>query len=295
MKCIKQFLISCLCVVGCALPAFARDEYVKVTFRAEVSPAFIEMLSQTFRTPAPRQMGPQTWIFKVPVLRTRNQYAELFAHLPAVAHTDPVPSYQVADQLQPTAVNVQPYQPPVPVKSTDYVPRELLVKFKPEARPEDIRFINSHHGAHTLSIISGIRVHRLRLPAHLSVEEAVRLYTQSPLVEYAEPNYRMKIPAPVASGSPVPVPGNTSSSLPSGTALITQIPLDGGQQVIVDFKPGTSPHQIAQFHLIYGTREVEKRSHYSYRLQLPQGLNSAVAQRIFMLHPAVIHVQRLYS
>lgn len=302
MKHIKQLLVFCLCALTCAAPALARDEFVTVTFRAETTPAFIELLGQTFQTAAPRQTGPQTWVFKVPPLRTRNQYAELFANLLAVERTDPLPNYQVADHISPIAVNAQPYQPPAQVKSSDYVPHELLVKFKTEARPEDIRFINSHHGVSTISVISGLRVHRLRLPASLSVEEAVRLYAQSPLVEYAEPNYRMKIPNPVTSALPgpssapsaSPSAGN-SAQFPGATALITQIPLDGGNQVIVDFKPGTPLNQVAQFHLIYGTREVEKRSHYSYRLQLPPGLNPGVAQRILMLHPAVVHVQRLYS
>jgi hypothetical protein len=297
MKHLKIFVISGICLLALSMPALAREEFVTVTFRPGIDKPFVQMLAETFKSPAPRQTGPQTWVFKVPTLRTRNQYAELFASLVSVSATDPAPIYQVADHINPTAVNIQPYQPGTPVKSTDYVPRELLVKFKPEASAADIRFINSHHGAAVLSVVSGIKVHRLRLPAGLSVEEAVARYGKSPLVEYAEPNYRMKVPSPVPSGSGVPVTASSTpgSQIPNGTALVTQIPLDGGNQIIVDFRPGTPLDKIAQFHLIYGTREVEKRSHYSYRLQLPQGLNPGLAVRIFMLHPAVVHVQRLYA
>lgn len=312
MKQIKLFFTTLVCASLCSLGAvaLAADEFVTVTFRPEVKKPFIETLSKTFKT-TPQQIGPQVWKFKVPPLRTRGQYAELFASLAYVTDTDPVPAYVVADHINPQAVNIQPYNPGTPVKSTDYLPNEFLVKFKATATPDDIRFINSHHGVSQLSVISGIKVHRLRLPQNLSVEEAVKLYGQSPLVEYAEPNYRMKIPTPVTSGAPstnaqgAPSPGPSSSpaagnatnqnQIPNGTAIITNIPLDGGNQIIVDFRPDTRPETLALFHQIYGTREVEKRSFYSYRLQLPQSMNANKAVRILMLHPAVIHVQRLYS
>lgn len=307
MKQIKLFFTTAVCASLCAwgLVAQAADEFVTVTFRPEVKKPFIEALSKTFKT-TPKQVSPLVWKFKVPALRTRGQYAELFASLAYVTDTDPVPAYVVADHINPQAVNIQPFNPATPVKSTDYLPNEFLVKFKANATPDDIRFINSHHGVSQLSVISGIKVHRLRLPENLSVEEAVKLYSQSPLVEYAEPNYRMKIPTPVASGAPSPAPsasgepqanGNATNQnqIPNGTAIITPIPLDGGNQIIVDFRPDTRPETLAFFHQIYGTREVEKRSFYSYRLQLPPQMNPNKAVRILMLHPAVIHVQRLYS
>ncbi len=313
MKQLKLFLTTAVCASVCALGLIAQaaDEFVTVTFRPEVKKPFIEALSKTFKT-TPKQMGPLVWSFKVPPLRTRGQYAELFASLAYVTDTDPVPAYVVADHINPQAVNVQPYNPGTPVKSTDYLPNEFLVKFKANATPDDIRFINSHHGVSQLSVISGIKVHRLRLPQNLSVEDAVKLYGQSPLVEYAEPNYRMKIPTPVTSGAPStnaqgapatdpqgaaasPAPANNQNQIPNGTAIITPIPLDGGNQIIVDFRPDTRPETLVLFHQIYGTREVEKRSFYSYRLQLPQSMNANKAVRILMLHPAVIHVQRLYS
>jgi hypothetical protein len=301
MRHIKLLLTSFVCAISLGSPALAADEFVTVTFQPQIQKSFVQMLSQTFKTPAPQQVSANVWKFKIPALRTRNQYAELFASLAYVADTDPVPAYQVADHINPQAVNIQPVNPVTPVKSTDYVPHEFLVKFKASATSEDIQFLNTHNGVNQLSVISGIQVHRLRLPQNLSVEEAVKLYNQSGIVEYAEPNYRMKIPTPVTSTPPNtanPVASATpsnSTQIPNGTAVVTQIPMDGGNQIIVDFRPNTTPETLKLFHQIYGTREVEKRSFYSYRLQLPMTMNPNKALRILMLHPAVIHVQRLYS
>ncbi|PIQ27892.1 hypothetical protein COW36_08750 [bacterium (Candidatus Blackallbacteria) CG17_big_fil_post_rev_8_21_14_2_50_48_46] len=305
MKSIKLFLTSCIFSLTLSQSVLAADQFVTVTFRPEVQTSFVEMLGETFKAPHPQNKGNHTWVFKIPSLRTRNQYAELFASLGSVASTDPAPIYQVADHINPTAVNIQPVNPGQPVKTSDYMPGELLVKFKPEASASDIKFLTTHYNASTLSVISGIHVHRLRLPQGMSVEEAKALFSKSPLVEYAEPNFKMKLPDPVSSpqagASPAPTASNTPATvgnqtqIPNGTAIVTQIPLDGGNQMIIDFKPGTTAETIAKFHKIYGTREVEKRSFYSYRLQLPLHLNPGLAVRVLMLHPAVINVQRLYS
>lgn len=277
--------------------AQARDQ-VKVTFKAATAKNFVQTLSTTFRARIIQQEGSLTYLFEVPALKSRDQYAELFASLPSVASTDPVPLYKIADHIQPQALHVQPVAPganfpdgsqPVGDPSA-YLPNELLVKFRAGVSADDIRFLNQTYGASQLSRISGIDVYRLRLPQNLSVEEAIALYGQSDLVEYAEPNYRMGLPRPPADAAAGNVP-----PLPGGTAAITPIPLDGGGQMLVYFKPGTANENVQRFHQIFGTREVKKQSFYAYRVQLPAGLNPAVAARIFKLYPHTSNVQRLYS
>ena len=81
----------------------------------------------------------------------------------------------------------------------------------------------------------------------------------------------------------------------NGPNVLTPIPLDGGGQMLIHFRPGSSQEVIDKFQLIYGTRWVQKTSFYSYRVQLPAGLNAATAVRVFKLYPGVSDVQRLYS
>ncbi|MBF2051830.1 MAG: hypothetical protein IGS03_00020 [Candidatus Sericytochromatia bacterium] len=281
--------------------AQARDQ-VKVTFKTATSKSFVQTLSTTFRARIIKQESSLTYLFEVPALKSRDQYAELFASLPSVASTDPVPLYKIADHIQPQAVHVQPLPnaPGAPYSDGSrpvgdpaaYMPQELLVKFKAGVSADDIRFLNQTYGASQLSRISGIDVYRLRLPKNLGVEEAMALYGQSELVEYAEPNYTMGLPQPPTDPA---ADAGTAPPLPGGTAAITPIPLDGGGQMLVYFKPGTGNENVQRFHQIFGTREVKKQSFYAYRVQLPAGLNPAVAARIFKLYPHTSNVQRLYS
>ena len=70
-----------------------------------------------------------------------------------------------------------------------YKEGEILVKFKPSVH--DMQKCSAHRmlGAHVMKRVKTEGVERVKLPADLSVEEAVRLYSESPDVDYAEPNY----------------------------------------------------------------------------------------------------------
>lgn len=269
------------------------DKVVKVTFKPGTPASLIEKISHAFGAPMTK-LENQTYVFQVPALKTQDQYAELFAALPTVLETVPVPEYKVADHIQPQAVHFQGVDPQTPVQNeaaantttgpdsngqaANYVPGEVLVKFKTGVTAADIAFFNQQMGTVQVSRIAGIDVYRLRLPQGMSVNDAIARYQASEWVDYAEPNYTMSLPRPV-----------------NGTQTVTAIPLDGGGQMLVHFRPGSSREVIDKFQAIYGTRWVKKTSFYSYRVQLPAGLNPAVAARVFKLYPGVSDVQRLYS
>lgn len=305
MKKLVSTLLGFGLLAALSSPVAAFNDEVTVHFRTEVSPSFVQTLSQTFKAPIIARVDKQTWRFKVPKLRTLDQYAELFASLPTVDATNPAPVYQIADHINPQAVNITPVGNVQPVRTQDYLPGEMLVKFKPGTTADDIRFFNSRNQLTEISRISGVDVYRLRLPQNLSVSEAVALYSQSDLVQYAEPNFKMQLPAqpqapvsPAPGASPAPAsttPTSSQTGIPDGTAVYTQIPLDGGGQMLVNFKPKTPAATVALFHQIYGTRPVRQESFDTYRIQLPTGLNPARALRIFILYPYITNVQRLYS
>ncbi|MDD5232783.1 MAG: S8 family serine peptidase [Syntrophales bacterium] len=74
-----------------------------------------------------------------------------------------------------------------------YVPDELLVKFK---RHADVMYANQVHsriGARRVGRFSSIGVDRVRLPARLKIKDAAKEYLQDPAIEYAEPNYLRRI------------------------------------------------------------------------------------------------------
>lgn len=122
-----------------------------------------------------------------------------------------------------------------------------------------------------------------------AAKEAAKVATQATPAPTASPAASAS-PATASSAAP-----NLPPSPPVGNSIVTSIPLDGGGQMQVSFKPGTSEQQIRLFHQIYGTRNVKKLSFYTYRIQLPAGFNPALAERVLKLFPEVSNVQRLYA
>lgn len=73
---------------------------------------------------------------------------------------------------------------------------EILVKFKEGVTDEGAKEIISAQGATVIKYFEGIKVYHLRLRSGQDVEEAVNEFSRIPEVQYAEPNYRMRLQQP---------------------------------------------------------------------------------------------------
>jgi subtilisin family serine protease len=71
----------------------------------------------------------------------------------------------------------------------EYVPGEVLVKFRGGANVVAMERAHEKIGSIRKKDFKRIRVHEVKLPAGVSVEDAVALYQKDPDVEYAEPNF----------------------------------------------------------------------------------------------------------
>ena len=71
----------------------------------------------------------------------------------------------------------------------DFVPGEILVKFKKGTTHAKITALNSKLQAQEIRRFERIGVRRIKFPSDISVKEAVAKYKMDPNVEYAEPNY----------------------------------------------------------------------------------------------------------
>ena len=78
---------------------------------------------------------------------------------------------------------------PTPKKIPEYVPGEILVKFKDVATKKQIESINSMYETSVLYTSSYAGFKRIKIPLERTVPEMVELYRENPLVEYAEPNH----------------------------------------------------------------------------------------------------------
>lgn len=70
---------------------------------------------------------------------------------------------------------------------------ELLVRFKDEVSADAAREIIAKSGAAVIKLIEAIKVYHIRLPEGKGVEDAVKEFSAMPEVQYAEPNYIMRI------------------------------------------------------------------------------------------------------
>ncbi len=71
----------------------------------------------------------------------------------------------------------------------EYVPGEILVRFKDSADTVTINRLHTFRKAVNKKDFRPLRLQQIKLPDNMSVEEAVEYYRSDPNVEYAEPNY----------------------------------------------------------------------------------------------------------
>jgi len=74
-----------------------------------------------------------------------------------------------------------------------YVEGELLIKFKEEVPAEKAFSIISEKGALVIKFIENIKVYHIKLRKGQGIEDAVEEFSSIPEIQYAEPNYKMKM------------------------------------------------------------------------------------------------------
>ena len=77
------------------------------------------------------------------------------------------------------------------VEPAQYVPGEVIVKFRDSASQATIEAAHAQTGGQTIKsfAVGAAMLHHLQLSKGVNVEDALAKYRQSPAVEYAEPNY----------------------------------------------------------------------------------------------------------
>jgi thermitase len=100
-------------------------------------------------------------------------------------------------------------------RTAEYVPGELLVKFREGLAMAHAQSIHRSLGSNVIEELKGLHIERIEIPAGWSVEEAISFYSLDPDVEYAEPNYIRR--ALMAPNDPYfnelsTIPGNRAAS-----------------------------------------------------------------------------------
>lgn len=78
-------------------------------------------------------------------------------------------------------------------KQPQFVQGEVLVKFRADVTREKIEGIRKEYGLSLVERIEGIGVYRFKIPAMQRVKDVVDALNEDPRIEYAEPNYVLRI------------------------------------------------------------------------------------------------------
>ena len=79
--------------------------------------------------------------------------------------------------------------PPTPEPEEEYVPNQIIVKFKPGTPIEVQEQLHQELGTTVIHTSPSAGFQVLQIPEGKTVPEMVTLYSEQPIVEYAEPNY----------------------------------------------------------------------------------------------------------
>lgn len=272
--------------LGAALPTLAEPlpgDEVSVTFKEAVGDRFIGLVNTVMGTETVKKKDSLHYIFRVGPDGNQNDFALFYAHLPYVKAVAPAPRLDGAERNAPPVV-VRVGVPNMP-KAPGYVPRQLLVRFKPGTSQTAINQLNASTGATAQQQIEGIDVWQLELPPTLSVDAAQKLYASSDIVSFAEPNRVYSATQPLADTSVPPDNAGNGVYVSPGQLL--------GDHVIVSFRHGGPTVDLVN--QIYGTHTLEEVGDDRYRISLPAGTNAVVAAHVFRICPSVSQVEPSYG
>ena len=81
---------------------------------------------------------------------------------------------------------------PIGIEHHNYIPGEILIKFKDGTDVESIRTIQETVGLTTIKVVPKLNIYRMKIKNGSSVEEVIKRLQSFREVEYSEPNYIVK-------------------------------------------------------------------------------------------------------
>jgi hypothetical protein len=287
---------------------------LQVTLQPGTGERFLKVVDVVMGTETARSLGRDKFVVRQGPRGERDDFAAFFAAMPYVKDVSPRPKRRPSENV-PKGHILVPTQGeagdpsfvaddsgvPGPGAGRDYVPGELLVKFKKGVSQKQIEEFNAENGTSILGRLDlgAERIYRLSVPDGVEVPDLAGVYGESDLVEYAEPNYKMSIPklpsTPAKPAKPGKLPKTGYPKVPpsqAGMAISTQQVL--GDSVFVKFQPGVREPLPGLVALVYGVEMMEE-DNGQVRYSLPKGANSLTAARLFKLCPFVSGAEPSYG
>ncbi len=267
---------------------------IRVTLSPGTGFRFLEVVDRMMGTRIVKALGHSRYIVRKGDLGETDDYAAFFAAAPYVMDVRPRPHRRPEEHVPGGELWVGLDSGAAPggggPSGTNYVPGEMLVKFKKGVSAAQIAAFDAEHS----TVVKGTlklgneTIYKLGVPEGVDVRDLVAVYSASDLVEYAEPNYKMGIPERPGT---IPNRGQTGASA-GFSASVGGIAVNtrelNGDSVLVTYKPGVVDPVPALVAMVYGVRDIEDEDDGSVRYSLPAGVNPLTATRLFKLCPYVL-------
>ncbi|MBM3273579.1 MAG: hypothetical protein FJZ00_00395 [Candidatus Sericytochromatia bacterium] len=293
------------------------SDELQVTLQPGTGERFLKVVDVVMGTETARSLGRDKFIVRQGPNGERDDFAAFFAAMPYVKDVNPRPKRRPSENVPQGQIHLAPQgeagDPEFvadqggtsgsgPGAGRDYVPGELLVKFKKGVTQKQVEAFNAENGTAILGRLDlgAERIYRLSVPGGVEVPDLASVYGESDLVEYAEPNYKMSIPklpgTPKAPSPPKgkPVKGGYPKVPPSVAGMTIGTRQVLGDSVFVKFRPGVREPLPDLVALVYGVEMMEE-DNGRVRYSLPGGANSLTAARLFKLCPFVSGAEPSYG
>ena len=150
-----------------------------VTFKKGTNEKYVKLVNLFTNTKIKEKISAEKYIFTVDkalVNKSDKNYSDLISMIPEVESIQP--------KLITTLVNK---------KSGDYVDGLILVKYKDNVSKQSINKIDLKYKTKSVLFSKELNLYKVSLPANLTVDKAIAIFSKLVEVQYAEPDRVMKI------------------------------------------------------------------------------------------------------
>lgn len=250
--------------------SFALENYLTVTFKPNVTEKYIKVLNLMTGTKIINKISDN--IYNLKMLDEKNtqavkQYSHLLLMIPEVINVS----------TPQNKISVREFSFLSKVKAGQEIPGVILVRFQKNSKITDIKKMDKKYNT-TSEIISGsLNLYKIKLPASLNVEKAIKLFSQEKIVLYAEADRVMTIQ-------------KNKNDVPSGefSSMKPQINLP---DLSVTFKPGSEEIAVNLFNLVYDANLIEQKSSNSYLYKLAENTNPEITLNALKLCPYIMNIK----
>jgi hypothetical protein len=255
------FLFTTISLYSLEKKSLAAENFLTVTFKPDLNEKYINILTLMTGTKIINKVNNNIYNLKMSKAtnyETVQQYTNLFSLIPEVVKVVPSQNFSLSNK----------------VKAGQIIPGVILVRFKKITSPADINRLDKKYNTKTELLSATLNLYKVKLPVSLNVENAIKLYSNEKIVEYAEADRVMTIQKN----------GNNFIKMNAETNI---------PDLVLTFKPGSEDLAVNLFNLVYNTNLVPQKNSNVFIYKLNGNNNPDTTMNAIKLCPYVVGIKIL--